>query len=77
MSAISERRCIFLGCVATWKHHHGGFPGGHDDPADPEGPPVYFTDPDPEPTAVRDYNGAALPGIDPAFGRAFDEVYRR
>ena len=52
--------CIFAGCVATWEHSHGGFPGGYDDPADPDGAPIPFTDPDPDPDAVRDYNGAAL-----------------
>jgi hypothetical protein len=63
---VSEptRRCIFLGCVATWEHSHGGFPGGYDNPADPTGPPIPFTDPDPDPDAVRDYFGRALP--DPA-----------
>lgn len=54
--------CIFTGCVATWKHWHGGFPGGYDDPADPEGAPISFTGPEPELPAgwCRDYNGAAL-----------------
>jgi len=55
------KRCIFDGCVATWRHWHYGFPGGYDNPADPEGPPIHFTGDDPEPNAVRDYNGAALP----------------
>ena len=53
-------RCIFVPCIATWQHWHGGFPGGYDDPDDPEGPPIVFVGGDPEPGAVRDYNGAAL-----------------
>ena len=53
-------RCIFDGCVATWRHWHGFLPGGYDDPDNPGELPIYFTDPDPDPTAVRDYNGAAL-----------------
>lgn len=59
----TDRRCIFDGCVATWKHWHGGFPGGYDDPNDPErtGPPISFEGDDPDPDAVRDYFGAALP----------------
>ena len=52
--------CIFLGCVATWRHGHGPFPGGYDDPADPIGPPIPFDGDDPEPGVIRDYNGAAL-----------------
>lgn len=24
---MNDARCIFLGCVATWEHYHGGFPG--------------------------------------------------
>jgi hypothetical protein len=58
--ATPDRRCIFAPCVATWAHSHGGFPGGYGHPDDPEGPPIAFTDPDPDPTAVRDYNGAAV-----------------
>ena len=46
--------------MATWRHWHGWFPGGYDNPDDPEGPPIEFTNPDPDPDAVRDYNGAAL-----------------
>jgi len=53
-------RCLWLPCVATWEHSHGGFPGAFDDPDNPEGPPIWFAGKDPEPTAVRDYNGAAL-----------------
>jgi|GEM_PF-3947729 len=52
--------CIFRPCVATWAHSHGGFPGGYDNPDDPEGPPIPFEGEDPDPSAVRDYNGAAL-----------------
>lgn len=52
--------CIFPGCVATWEHSHGGFPGGYTDPRDPEGTPIAFVGPDPQPGAVRDYHGAAL-----------------
>lgn len=52
--------CIWEPCVATWEHYHGGFPGGYDDPDDPTGPPIPFTGPDPDPNAVRDYNGAIL-----------------
>ena len=55
-----DGRCIFRPCVATWRHWHGGFPGGYDNPADPEGPPILFEGDDPEPGVVRDYNGAAL-----------------
>lgn len=58
---MSAERCIFPECVATWKHYHGGFPGGYDNPAAPDGPPIYFTDPPPDDGKVRDYNGAALP----------------
>lgn len=57
---VKPDRCIFTGCVATWKHYHGGFPGGYDNPADPDGPPIPFEGEDPDPGAVRDYNGAAL-----------------
>jgi hypothetical protein len=60
-----ERRCIFVGCVSTDRHWHGGFPGGYDNPDDPNGPPIQFTrEPD---GRVRDYNGAVLeqaPAID-------------
>jgi hypothetical protein len=52
--------CIWTPCVATWRHWHGGFPGGYDNPADPEGAPIEFIGEDPEPDAVRDYNGATL-----------------
>lgn len=52
--------CIWKPCVATWAHSHGGFPGGYDNPDDPEGPPIPFEGEDPEPEAVRDYNGAVL-----------------
>lgn len=55
-----ERRCIWEPCVATWRHWHGGFPGGYDNPEDPTGPPIPFDGENPDPTAVRDYNGAAL-----------------
>lgn len=55
-----ERRCIFRPCVATWRHWHGGFPGGYDNPEDPEGAPIPFVGDDPEPGAIRDYNGAVL-----------------
>lgn len=63
---MTERRCIFAGCVATWKHWHGFVPGGYDNPEDPEGVPILFTDEDPDPSAVRDYNGAALPKVEQA-----------
>lgn len=53
-----ERRCIFDGCVSTDRHWHFGFPGGYDNPADPDGPPIPFTS-EPAP-GVRDYNGALL-----------------
>ena len=55
-----ERRCIWKPCVATWAHTHGGFPGGYDNPDDPEGPPIPFEGDDPEPDRVRDDNGAPL-----------------
>jgi hypothetical protein len=55
---VSER-CIFPGCVATWEHWHGGFPGGYDNPDDPDGPPIAFVGPAPEP-GVRDDDGALL-----------------
>lgn len=63
MSDDVVRRCIFDGCVATWRHWHGGFPGGYDDPADPEreGPPIPFEGDEPD-EGVRDYNGAPLRG---------------
>ena len=54
-------RCIFDGCVATWEHTHGGFPGGYTNPNNPTGSPIPFAGPDPDPSAVRDYNGAVLP----------------
>lgn len=51
-------RCIFPGCVSRDRHWHGGFPGGYDNPDDPDGPPIAFTR---EPkSGVRDYNGALL-----------------
>ncbi len=50
--------CIFVGCVSTDRHWHGGFPGGYDNPDDPTGPPIPFTS-EPAP-GVRDYNGALL-----------------
>ena len=54
--------CIFTDCVSKDRHWHFGFPGGYDNPADPEGPPISFTT---EPTpGVRDYNGALLTGAD-------------
>ena len=53
-------RCLWVPCVATWKHWHGPLPGAFDDPDDPEGNPIWFVGPDPEPNVVRDYNGAAL-----------------
>jgi hypothetical protein len=52
--------CIWVPCVATWEHYHGGFPGGYTNPYDPDGVPIIFRGPNPDPTAVRDYNGAAL-----------------
>lgn len=52
-------RCIFVPCVATWQHWHGGFPGGFDNPDDPEGPPIPFEGDEPE-LGVRDYHGALL-----------------
>jgi hypothetical protein len=45
------------------RHWHGGFPGGYDNPLDPEGPPIPFTS-EPAP-GVRDYNGALLPERQP------------
>lgn len=57
-SRADDRRCIFVGCVSTDRHWHGGFPGGYGNPADPDGPPIPFTT-EPEP-GVRDYNGALL-----------------
>ena len=57
---MEPRTCIWKPCVATWRHTHGGFPGGYDDPENPTGPPIPFEDDDPEPDAVRDYNGAEL-----------------
>ena len=59
-AAIADRTCIFEGCVATWRHRHGPFPGGYDNPADLEGPPIVFDGPDPYRGALRDYNGAVL-----------------
>ena len=58
--------CIWKPCVATWRHWHAGFPGGYDNPDDPDGPPIPFEG-DQEP-AVRDYNGAALQSPCPACG---------
>lgn len=60
--APDTRPCIFLGCVSRERHWHGGFPGGYEDPTDPDGPPVPFTA-EPAP-GVRDYNGAILPAPD-------------
>ena len=51
-------RCIFEGCVSTDRHFHGPFPGGYENPADPDGPPIPFTT-EPAP-GVRDYYGALL-----------------
>lgn len=50
--------CIFPGCASTDRHFHGGFPGGHRNPDDPDGPPIPFTS-EPAP-GVRDYNGRRL-----------------
>ena len=52
--------CIFPGCVSRDRHWHGGFPGGYDNPADPEGPPIEFTT-EPAP-GVYDLNGGWLRG---------------
>lgn len=57
---VTNARCLFRPCVATWEHYHGGFPGGFDNPDDPTGTPIAFVGPNPEPGAVRDYNGAVL-----------------
>lgn len=65
-----EPRCIFRPCVATWRHWHGGFPGGYDNPKDPEGVPLIFEGEDPEPDAVRDYNGEVLGRVRAAEGSA-------
>jgi hypothetical protein len=80
----TEVACIWTPCVATWEHYHGGFPGGYTNPDDPEGAPILFTGSDPDPSAVRDYNGAALsspetPHVvgsrrDPAFEGIADAV---
>lgn len=59
---IPDRRCYYDGCVATWRHRHGFLPGGYDDPGDPTGVPILFTDDDPEPGALRDFHGAKLEG---------------
>ena len=65
--------CIFAGCVSRERHTHGGFPGGYDNPADQQGPPIYFTD---EPAAgLRDYHGAPLKSKH-AYARSFDAVQR-
>lgn len=50
--------CVFPDCVSNDRHYHGGFPGGYENPADPDGPPILFTS-EPAP-GVRDYNGALL-----------------
>jgi hypothetical protein len=50
--------CIFTGCVSRDRHWHFGFPGGYDNPSDPDGAPILFTI-EPAP-GVRDYNGALL-----------------
>lgn len=60
MTVDVERPCIFVGCVSTDRHWHFGFPGGYENPADPDGPPIPFTT-EPAP-GVRDYNGALLAG---------------
>jgi hypothetical protein len=60
LRVLVDVRCIFTGCVATWEHSHGGFPGGYDNPDDPTGAPIAFVGPDPDPTRIRDYNGAPL-----------------
>lgn len=52
------RACVFPGCVSQDRHWHGPFPGGYENPADLDGPPIEFTT-EPEP-GVRDYNGALL-----------------
>ena len=70
---MTERRCIFAGCVATWEHWHGGFPGGYDNPDDPTGPPIPFTGPAPE-AGVRDYNGALLATPTTEAGRTLLEA---
>jgi hypothetical protein len=57
---VSEMRtCIWRPCVATWRHWHGPFPGGYDNPDDPTGPPIPFEGNEPD-EGVRDYNGAPL-----------------
>ena len=56
--------CVFPGCVSRERHWHGGFPAGYENPADPDGFPILFTD---EPaTGVRDYHGAILPPVSEA-----------
>jgi hypothetical protein len=56
MTPAAPPPCIFPDCVSTDRHWHGPFPGGYDNPADPDGPPIPFTsEPD---IGVRDYNGA-------------------
>lgn len=59
MTTAIPGACIFEPCVATWRHWHGGFPGGYDNPADPEGAPISFEGDEPD-EGVRDYNGAPL-----------------
>lgn len=56
--------CVFPECVSTDRHFHGPFPGGYENPADPNGPPIPFTS-EPAP-GVRDYNGALLTDEEPA-----------
>ncbi len=64
---MTDERCIFVGCVSTDRHSHGGFPAGYDNPADPDGPPIPLeTEPDP---GVRDYNGALLEPVPVAPGQ--------
>lgn len=64
--------CIFDGCVSRHRHWHGGFPGGYDNPDDPDGPPIDFTS-EPEP-GVRDYNGALLQPAQPATDDSLEAV---
>jgi hypothetical protein len=69
---MTERRCIFVGCVSTDRHSHCGFPGGYDNPDDPTGAPIPFTSE--AAPGVRDYNGALLAPIE-GVGRP--TVHRR
>jgi hypothetical protein len=68
VTSVPVGPCIFIGCVSRDRHWHFGFPGGYDNPNDPDGPPIEFTS-EPAP-GVRDYNGALLPShpTDPIGG---------